>query len=56
MKKASKTKKNLLFGYKFKVRYNPELDKYENEVLAPEKLAKANEMLAKVKNWPPPEH
>ncbi|HWV32835.1 MAG TPA: hypothetical protein VN038_24400 [Dyadobacter sp.] len=29
------------------VRYNPELDKYENTVMCPDKVAKGREMLAK---------
>jgi hypothetical protein len=55
MKKKRKTKISFLFGYKFKVRHNPELDKYEDKVLAPEALDRANETLSKVKKFPPPE-
>jgi hypothetical protein len=55
MKKTRK-RKGLFSKYKVQFRYNPELDKYEDKVLAPEKLAKANEMLEKVKNFPPQEH
>jgi hypothetical protein len=55
MKKKRKTKTSFLFGYKFKVRHNPELDKYEDKVLAPEALDRANETLSKVKKFPPPE-
>ena len=42
--------KELIKSKKFRpivIRINPELDKYDNIVLFPEKLARANEMLAK---------
>jgi hypothetical protein len=38
-----------LLAAKFKPRYNPNLDKYESQVLFPEKLALANKMLKGVK-------
>jgi hypothetical protein len=53
--KRGKKKKDLMSRYKVRFRVNPELAKYEEKVLAPEKLAKANEVLTRVKIPLPPE-
>ena len=53
MKKALRKKigsAKEMFGIEIKV--NPELDKYSDVVLFPEKLAYANKMLAKLKCMP----
>ena len=48
MKKKNKSLR-FNFSHKVQFRYNPDLDKYENQVLFPEKLEQANKMLKNAK-------
>ena len=50
MKRKKKLKGAAALG--IKVIYDPSLDKYSGQVLFPEKLAKANEIISKLQ-WPP---
>jgi hypothetical protein len=50
MKKLFKKKKKSIFdGIKFRIRYDPNLDKYKDVVLFPKKLAEANRILKDTK-------